>query len=755
MPGAPHILDITSPQVQPTGAPSNDYERITASPEDFGAIKGKAFEKLGQGIEQASNEASDVWIQQQRMDNQVHASELHSWFSDQGTDLVSKFYTLEGRAGISQLPDYKQQLQKFQDQAVQQAGNNPELKALVATNTRNTMDRYTGWMTTHADQQRQKWYTETAKDNITSATGDGGMAILSNDIPALDGQLRRIDFETRNALDPQGYGKDQMDVEASKSKGQAVKNWVETAATNDKDPDNISHAMSIFERYTQQIDPNSRLEISKYLNAKAQARSADKIADYYIGGAQQNVSPRFIDAFTFFKERGWTDVQAAGIAGGLRGETENLNPNQIHDQGIGLGISGWNNERLAALRQFAVRTGGAPNDTLTQLEFVDHELRTNEQSAGALLHSAQTPEQAGQATLAYFRPKDWNVPGAHPERAQYARQIFNAAQGGGRSSQINVDELVDRVSNDPLFNGRPELQKAVLSNIIQKASIFNRADALQNKQVKEQSDNAEWNYFKQIHTDDPNLKLGSILNDPRLSKEAGERLVKQYEERGGTTKADHTYGAGFYDLYQRVHLPEGDPQRLSDPGQLYSHVGPNGDLTVGGVDKLRSEIEQRKTPEGAAEGKMKDQFFKNARLQITGKSEHLGMEDHHGEELYLGFMTHALDEYDKQRKAGKSPSELLDPQSKDYLGKSIGSYKRDPSQWYSDMVHDNPEIAGDMKAPAAGAAPPFDPNKVTSVEQLVDAYHRGLVNKQTADQLAVAKGWGFRKPPQPQVPISQ
>ena len=749
MPGAPHILDITSPQVQPTGAPGNDYERITASPEDFGAIKGKAFEKLGQGIEQASNEASDVWIQQQRMDNQVHASELHSWFSDQGTDLVSKFYTLEGRAGISQLPDYKQQLQKFQDQAVQQAGNNPELKALVATNTRNTMDRYTGWMTTHADQQRQKWYTETAKDNITSATGDGGMAILSNDIPALDGQLRRIDFETRNALDPQGYGKDQMDVEASKSKGQAVKNWVETAATNDKDPDNISHAMSIFERYTQQIDPNSRLEISKYLNAKAQARTIDRISDYYVGGANSSpLMPQIVESATKY------DVNPAILSRQLYQES-GLNPRVGTSRAGAQGVAQF-------IPETARRYGVNVHDPVSSID-------------GAARYmsdlKAQFGGNDGLALAAYNWGENhvaaWLASGANPaampaETRNYVRSITGQPieswlSGKARTNfnQIDVDEVLGRVQRDPAFKDRPELQQAVMRNIIQKASILNRADALKNKQVKDQSDDAEFGLFKQIHTDDPNLTLGQILNNPHLTREAMERLTKQYEERGGTTKTDHTYGAGFYDLYQRVHLPEGDPQRLSDPGQLYSHVGPNGDLTVGGVDKLRSEIEQRKTPEGAAEGKMKDQFFKNARLQITGKSEHLGMEDHHGEEHYLGFMTHALDEYDKQRKAGKSPSELLDPQSKDYLGKSIGSYKRDPSQWYSDMVHDNPEIAGDMKAPAAGAAPPFDPNKVTSVEQLVDAYHRGLVNKQTADQLAVAKGWGFRKPPQPQVPISQ
>src|ERR1700733_8431269 len=102
MPAAPHILDVTSPSVEPTGAPGNDYEHITASPDDFGAIKGKAFETFGKGLEQASGDVMDAWMQRQRMDNQVHGSELHSWFSDQAGNIVSKFSQLQGKAALEQ-----------------------------------------------------------------------------------------------------------------------------------------------------------------------------------------------------------------------------------------------------------------------------------------------------------------------------------------------------------------------------------------------------------------------------------------------------------------------------------------------------------------------------------------------------------------------------------------------------------------------------------------------------------------------------
>src|SRR5512138_113144 len=110
-------------------------------------------------------------------------------------------------------------------------------------------------------------------------------------------------------------------------------------------------------------------------------------------------SPQWADAFQFFINKGWSPVQAAGILGGLRGETENLNTTQSHDNGIGLGIAGWNGARLQGLKNYAASTGQSPTDLNTQLQYVDHELRTSEATAGGLLRQAQTPEAAGQAML--------------------------------------------------------------------------------------------------------------------------------------------------------------------------------------------------------------------------------------------------------------------------------------------------------------------------------------------------------------------
>jgi tail lysozyme len=143
-------------------------------------------------------------------------------------------------------------------------------------------------------------------------------------------------------------------------------------------------------------------------------------------------------AFNFFVSQGLQPQQAAGIVGNLQGESgQGLNPNAVNpgdgtDGSDSIGIGQWNGDRAKALKDYAASQGQPWNDLTTQLQFLHAELKGPESAAYNSLLAAQTPEQAGQAMLAYERPKDWNKPGAHPERAQYAARAY-AAYGGGNA----------------------------------------------------------------------------------------------------------------------------------------------------------------------------------------------------------------------------------------------------------------------------------------------------------------------------------
>jgi hypothetical protein len=142
-------------------------------------------------------------------------------------------------------------------------------------------------------------------------------------------------------------------------------------------------------------------------------------------------------AFNYFVSQGLSPVQAAGIVGNLQGEsdqglnTQTVNRGDGRDGSDSIGIGQWNSTRAQALKDYAASKGVPYTDLTTQLEFLHSELKGPEKAAYDKLLAAQNPEEATRAMLAYERPKDWNVPGSHPQRTQYAAKAF-AAYGGGQ-----------------------------------------------------------------------------------------------------------------------------------------------------------------------------------------------------------------------------------------------------------------------------------------------------------------------------------
>jgi muramidase (phage lysozyme) len=787
---ASHPLDYEAyPTVNPAGAPSGDFEDIHANPEMFGGLLGKAEETFGGGLEKASDAGFGALIQRQQLNNQIHASELHSDFSDKGNDLVSQFSQLQGRAAIMARPDFESRLKQLQKEAEDQSGN-LSTKAMVSENTRRSMDFFAGIITRHADTQNTVWAQNTAKDNINSAIGVGGLAVVNVDMGQLDDQMRRINLEAHNYFDPMGYEDEALKEQVGIYKGKAVKNWVETAATNPKDPDGLTHALEIFERYTKDIDPNSRLEISKYLTAKAQARTVDKLSNYYLAPpgttVRSDLSPQM---------RGLLDT----IAGG---ETLHGGYNELYTgksvESVKPGFDYSDHPRVMFPAQYGPTSAfGRYQITKTTWDedrerYGLSDITPESQDTWAAKKASELYEKglkAGQFSqfpgltgnldddlkahskdvpfldaVGHALSHEWtSAPGGlqpNPQTATWGLRFRNnIARNSGETSLPDADEIISRISTDPLLADRPELKKQILQTTMAKLSVAQRGESIAQRQAKETSDAAELDIFKRIHTDDPSLTVGQILDNPNLSKDAKERMTLAYEKASGQTdKAEKTYGQGFYDFYRRIHLPEGDPARVTDPAQLYGHVGPNGDLTVQGVDKLVTEIQSRRSPEGVAESEMRAQFFRNARSQITGANEGLGVKDHKGDELYLKFMAQALNSYDAGRKAGKPATALLNPDSPDYIGKSIQNFKRPTALWYDDMLQDNPGMesrpadqAAAPKTDTAGAPvvakpPAIDPASVKSLDQLITLYKRGAVSKAQADQIAISNGWGYKTP---------
>ena len=203
----------------------------------------------------------------------------------------------------------------------------------------------------------------------------------------------------------------------------------------------------------------------------------------------------------------------------------------------------------------------------------------------------------------------------------------------------------------------------------------------------------------------PPTNLDQLLANPAAkaawasSTPETQRQVLGVLERGsGPTGDAKTLGPAFSNTFQRIHLPDGDPNRITDASQLYPMVNQPGGLTMDGLAKARTEIAGKGTVDGEAESAMRVQFFKNARDQISQANDTLGMKDPQGEQNNLRFMAQAYTAIEAGKKQGLTAAQIYGPDSPTYAGKSIPSFTRSAAQIMSDL-----HSANGMDAPPAAA----------------------------------------------------
>lgn len=144
----------------------------------------------------------------------------------------------------------------------------------------------------------------------------------------------------------------------------------------------------------------------------------------------------------------------------------------------------------------------------------------------------------------------------------------------------------------------------------------------------------------------------------------------------------NSYGAGFYDTYQKIQ--SGEIRSMQD---LTKQVGPNGSLTLAGVNTLANELVGKRTPEGQIEADMKKGFIDAMGKQLSGRNEMLGVRDPKGEVLKQQALAWFLPAFEQAKQEGKyPPSVLLDPGSPHSLWQGVMRFKRSPNQYMADLM---------------------------------------------------------------------
>lgn len=185
------------------------------------------------------------------------------------------------------------------------------------------------------------------------------------------------------------------------------------------------------------------------------------------------------------------------------------------------------------------------------------------------------------------------------------------------------------------------------------------------------------------------------------SKEQFLRMVE--EDAKAPIKTD---SATFTSLFERIHLPDGDPKKILDENELNQYVIKR-QLTMEDLNRLRSEIQGKNTQAGDIESRMRNQLLEVGKQRLVKSNPMLGIKDPEGELQYAKYLQYVQDEFETQRKAGKSARQLLDPNSTDYIGHGLSNFAKTPTQIMKSMTNSmKPQTAIDpAKARKPGETP--------------------------------------------------
>lgn len=210
--------------------------------------------------------------------------------------------------------------------------------------------------------------------------------------------------------------------------------------------------------------------------------------------------------------KGWAPHQAAGIVGNLSAEsgaslnTRARNPGDGSDGSDSIGLAQWNGNRAKALKAFAAARGTDWTDFDTQIDFVDHELRTSERSAGENLARSTNAEEAAAAFTGYERPAGWSPSNARGSHNWAGRRDAALRIAGENPSAEDAD--LDAIPYD------------------RREQLAAMGESRFNQQISEERQAAHDDWSVLIATQPKSQYETLILNDRRLDNGDRATLIK-------------------------------------------------------------------------------------------------------------------------------------------------------------------------------------------------------------------------------------
>lgn len=706
---ATHVLDPgVSPEVNPTGASSNDYESIQANPDDFGAGIGRATQGLGQATTTAGDTGLDVLTQKAKINGDLMANDAATQYTKGVTQAWGDYANNhQGKDALSALPDFQNSLDTLRQKISKTL---PSTDAQLAFDgfSRRAQDHYLESSQTFADAQNKQWIQKSWTDGAANA-GDQA-SLFRSDPSKVEAWLKTSDDQLKNLYDDTHADPESSQRGLLENRGRNVRQLVEQSAVSGLDgkPD-VHLAQEYFNKYKDSIDQGSQLRIAEFLKNRVDQQSGIDFGKGAMQGTQAThgfASPA-LPVFAHAAASVPSGYSPAGLSRTIQIESGG-NPNAGNGSHLGLGQfspSTWAQygegsrtdpqQAILATQRYAAANasylsqhigrqptdsdlylahqqgpggaaklllfpnaragdlvgdaairgnGGDPNapasafTNLWSAKFGGHGVPTTIPGGGQTFQlppgmsganprfQPSTPDAGSPPDLPTFATA--TTPGvaglvpqivpppAGPEAIGPGRSVDNIPPPVNPKAdafqQINDAETSGQLSHEAAQHARSYVSQQITAKQV--------ADSANAAAIKQRNDARANVYVSKMLSGDTDGLMEAIAKDPGLTWETRRSLgdAVQKETSDGSRESAKHYGNGFFSALKAVTAPAGDPTRIDNPTTLLSRVGPGGDLTLSGYEKLNALAKlSAKDVNGASENRLREHAYSYANERMT------------------------------------------------------------------------------------------------------------------------------------------
>jgi len=227
------------------------------------------------------------------------------------------------------------------------------------------------------------------------------------------------------------------------------------------------------------------------------------------------------------------------------------------------------------------------------------------------------------------------------------------------------DKVIDGDLKNQLIGEAETEHRALLA---EESRLF----ALQEKALKLEQEKVETDFFDKFS--EGRLSYKEIKNSI-LSSDDKYKWRKRLEDK--TTEKRQSNNTLLNSVFDRINLPYGDPNKITDQKQLDQYFN---QLSVADFNFLRREVAGKNTVEGKRLANLEKALFDVAKSELVKGGGLSGMSDPAGEAQLKAFREFYIAERDKAVSQGLDPKELLESTSPKYIGKYIKPNFKRPLQ---------------------------------------------------------------------------